>query len=159
MSRRAEDIAKRIKSFSDEVVAFVENLSEEDWNKICDPEQWSVGVTARHIGAGHFAISDMTAKIVRGEGLPPLTMDQINAMSNKDSHEHADCTQSEALELLRKNGAEMAAFVADLSDADLDRNCSMPAFGGEVSAERFIDLIIFRSAAQHFDSMKAAVGG
>jgi hypothetical protein len=26
-----------------------------------------------------------------------------------------------------------------------------------VSVERFIDLVIFRSAAEHFDSMKAAV--
>jgi hypothetical protein len=30
MSRRAEDIAQRIQSFSDEVVAFDENLSEDD---------------------------------------------------------------------------------------------------------------------------------
>lgn len=159
MSQRSKDIAERFKSFSSDVIAFVENLSDDDWNKVCDWEQWSVGVTARHLGAGHFAIFDMTGMIVKGEALPPLTMDQVHAMSKKDAQEHADCTQAEALELLRQNSAKMAAFISDLSDEDLDRKGSMPAFGGDVTTEQFMDFIIFQNAAQHFDSMKAAVAG
>lgn len=158
MSQRAENISQRIKSFADEVIVFVENLAESDWSKICDWEKWSVGVTARHIGAGHFGISKMAAMIVNGEDLPPLNMDQINEMSDKDSREHADCTKAEALEFLKKNSVELAAFAAGLTDDELDRKGSMPAFGGEVTTEQLIDYIIFQSAVQHFDSMKAAVG-
>ena len=158
MSQRAKNLSERIKSFADEVITFVENLTDSDWTKISDWEKWSVGVTARHIGAGHFAISKMAAMIVRGEDLPPLSMDQINAMSEKDSREHADCTRVEALELLGKNSVELAAFAAGLTDDELDRKGSMPAFGGEVTTEQLFDFIIFQSAAQHFDSMRAAVG-
>lgn len=158
MSQRADSISGRIKSFAEEVITFVENLTDSDWIKICDWEKWSVGVTARHIGAGHFAISKMAAMIVNGEGLPPLSMDQINEMSDKDSREHADCTKAEALELLRKNSEELTTFAAGLTDDELDRKGSMPAFGGEVTTEQLFDYIIFQSAAQHFDSMKAAVG-
>ena len=158
MSHRAKDISKRIGSFADEVITFVESLTGSDWNKICDWEDWTVGVTARHVGAGHFAISKMAAMIVKGEDLPPLSMDQINAMSEKDSRKHADCTKAEALELLRKNSAELAAFASGLTDDELDRKGSMPAFGGEVTTEQLLDFIIFQSAAQHFDSMRAAVG-
>jgi hypothetical protein len=53
----------------------------------------------------------------------------------------------------------MIAFVAGLTDEELDRKGHMPAFEGEVTTEQFFDFIIFESAAQHFDSMKAAVGG
>ena len=67
MSRRAKDISKRIKSFADKVISFVESITGSDWNKVCDLEDWTVGVTARHIGAAHFAISKMAATIVRGE--------------------------------------------------------------------------------------------
>ena len=158
MSHRAKDISKRIGSFADEVITFVESLTGSDWNKVCDWEDWTVGVTARHVGAGHFAISKMAAMIVKGEDLPPLSMDQINAMSEKDSRKHADCTKAEALELLRKNSAELAAFASGLTDDELDRKGSMPAFGGEVTTEQLLDFIIFQSAAQHFDSMRAAVG-
>ena len=158
MNQRAQNISERIKSFANEVIIFVESLTNSDWTKVCDMENWSVGVTARHIGAGHFAISKMAAMIVRGEDLPPLSMDQINTMSDKDSRKHADCTKVEALELLRKNSTELAAFAVGLTDDELDRKGSMPAFGGEVTTEQLVDFIIFQSAAQHFDSMRAAVG-
>ena len=158
MSQRAKEISERIKSFSDNVMAFVESLSEDDWRKVCESEEWPVGATAYHLGAGHFAIFDMAGMIVRGEDLPPLTMDQINAMSDKQAREHADCTKADAVEVLRKNSAEMVAFVAGLTDEELDRKGSMPAFGGETTTEQLIQFIIFESAMRHFDSMKTAVG-
>jgi hypothetical protein len=158
MSQRAKEISERIRGFSDNVIAFVESLSEDDWRKVCESEEWPVGATAYHLGAGHFAISDMVGMIVRGEDLPPLTMDQINAMSDKQAREHADCTKIEAIEALRKNSAEMVAFVAGLTDEELDRKGSMPAFGGEATTEQLIQFVIFESAMRHFDSMKTAVG-
>jgi hypothetical protein len=158
MSQRAKEITERIKSFSDNVMAFVEGLSEDDWRKVCKSEEWPVGATAYHLGAGHFAIFDMAGMIVRGEDLPPLTMDQINAMSDKQAREHADCTKAEAIEALRKNSAEMVAFVAGLTDEELDSKGSMPAFGGEATTEQLIQFVIFESAMRHFDSMKSAVG-
>jgi hypothetical protein len=159
MNRRAKDMSARIETFKDDAVAFVENLSDDDWKRVCEWEEWTVGVTACHLGAGHFAISGMLGMIVKGEDLPQLTMDQVNAMSKKNAQKHSDYTKTKALELLRKNGAELAAFVSGLTEDELDRKGSMPAFGGEVTAEQFIDYIIFQSAAQHFDSMKTAVGG
>ena len=158
MSQRAEYISERIKSFSDEVITFVESLTDSDWTKVCDVEEWSVGVTARHIGASHFGISKMAQMIINGKDLPPLNMNQINEMSDKDSRKHADCTKAEALEALRKNSAELAALAGGLTDDELDCKGSMPAFGGELTTEKLFEYIIFQSAVQHFDGMKAAVG-
>jgi len=159
MSKRAKVLSQRIESFKDNVIAFVEPLSADDWTAPCEWEQWTAGVTARHLGAGHFGMTlGMLGMIIQGQELPQLTMDQINAMSDKDAREHSDCTKEEALEQLRKNGAELAAFIAGLSDDELDRKGSMPAFGGEVSLGQFVEYVIFQSAQQHFDSMKTAVG-
>ena len=158
MSQRAKDLSKRFESFRDEVIAFVAALSGEEWNAPCEWEEWTTGVTARHIGAGHFRIFELAGMILEGKELPPLTMDQITEMSNKDSREHSDCTREEALDALRENGAELAGFIAGLSDDDLDRKGSMPAFGGEASVNQMIEFVIFQSAREHLDSMKAAVG-
>ena len=157
MSERAKDISYRIKTFSDEVIAFVMNLTENDWVKKCEEEKWSVGVTARHI-AGHLSVSDMADAIVRGEDLPAMTMDQIVDMANQSARAHADCTKSEVLELLQQNSAEIVDYYAGLSDDDLDRKGSMPAFGGEVTAEQVAEFVILMSAARHLKSMKTAVG-
>jgi hypothetical protein len=158
MSQRTETIAQRVMTFSNEVIALVETLSDGDWNKICDWEQWSAGVTAHHIGAGHLAIFNMAAMIVKGEELPQLTMDQINAMSNQQAKENANCTKAETLNHIRTNRDKMVAFITGLSDDDLDRKGSMPAVGGDVTTEQLIEYVIFQSAAQHFDNIKAAVG-
>ncbi|CAB1057139.1 hypothetical protein D1BOALGB6SA_1878 [Olavius sp. associated proteobacterium Delta 1] len=52
----------------------------------------------------------------------------------------------------------MVAFIAGLSDDELDRKDSMPAFGGEATVNQVIEFVIFQSAQEHFDSMKTAVG-
>ena len=105
MSQRATLLAQRVENFSDEVIAFVEQLSKDDWTTVCDAEQWSVGVTAYHVGAGHLAIFDMAEMIITGKELPQLDMQQIFAMANQQAQENAACTQTETLERLRQNKA------------------------------------------------------
>ena len=96
--------------------------------------------------------------IVKGKELPPLTMDQIVDKANQSAREHANCTKTEVLELLQEKSAETVDFYAGLRDDELDRKASMPAFGGEVSAEQLAEYVILLSAAQHLKSMKTAVG-
>ena len=158
MSQRAKELSTRIQSFGDEVIAFVEKLSDRQWMAVSQWEQWTVGVVARHLGAGHLGFFKFIEMVVQGKELPPYTMDQINAMSNDDARKHADCTKAEALAELRKNGAGFAAYIAGLTDEELDRKGNLPALGGEVSVERMLDLVVFQSSRQHFDSMKTAVG-
>ena len=157
MSERASKLADRIKSFSNEVIAFVENMSDDDWNKPLEWEQWSAGVTAHHIGAGHLAIFDLAGLIVKGEPLPQLNMDQIFEMANQRAKESAQCSKSEVLEHLRGNRDRMVAFIKGLSDDDLDLKGSMPAFEGEVTIEQLIEYVIFQSAGQHFDNITKAI--
>lgn len=159
MNREANAIAQRIKDFADEVIAFVENLSAEDWNKVCDWEQWPVGVTARHIGASHLTLFKMIDMMIKGEALPPLSMDQINNRAKEDSRAHADCTKAEVLDHLQKNSAEMVACISALNDDDLELKGSMPAFGGELTAGQLIHFVIFVSAAKHLKNMQTAIAG
>ena len=158
MSERAEHLAKRIETFKDEVIAFTDDLSDEQGNTKCEAEDWAAIVTARHIGAGHFRIFELAGMILEGKELPPLSVEQINEMSEKDSRAHSDCTRQDALSALRENGAELTEFIAGLSDEQLDSKGSMPAFGGEASVNQIIEFVIFQSAQEHLDSMKKTVG-
>lgn len=157
MAQRQNQLAERIQSFSNEVRAYVEQLSDDDWNKTCEWEEWTVGVTAHHIGAGHMGIFSFAQMIIQGDPLPPLTMDQVNAMSKEQAQEHVNTTQAQTLEQLKKNTASMVSFVKGLNDEQLDSKGSMPAFEGEVTTEQLIEYVIFQSAVEHFESMKAAV--
>jgi hypothetical protein len=156
MSQQAKELSERLQVFSNQVIDIVENLSEEDWNKVCTWEEWSVGVTARHIGAGHLNIIWLAKMIINGEELPELTMDKIFAMANEHAKEHADCTRDEVLDILRQNGAALVDFVAGLNEDELDRKGYIEATDGDVSVQQLIEFIIFQSAGEHFANIKTA---
>jgi len=156
MIGRAEELAERLRAFNNEVIAFVEKCTEEDWRKLCAWEEWTVGVTARHIGAGHYGAMGLAQMIANGDKLPELTMDLIIQMANQHAREHAACTKAEVLDILRKNGESLVAFAAGLDDAALDRTGYLAAVGGELSTQQLLENVIMLSGGEHFANMKAA---
>ena len=156
MSQRTKELAEKFITFNNEMIVFVENCSDEDWRKVCPGEQWTVGVVAHHVAAGHYSALDMVKMIVAGETLPPLTMDTINQMNVQHAQEYADCTTREVLDLLRENGAAFADYLEGLSDADLGRTGYFAAFDGDVSAQQLVEMIILHSAADHLTNIKTA---
>jgi hypothetical protein len=154
MNKKAKDLSTRLKDFNDNMITFIENCSEEEWNKVLDWEKWSIGVTARHIGAGHYEIVDIAKMIVKGEKLPELTMDQITDMANQHARDHGACTKEEVLDLLRTNGASLVDFVSDLDDSQLDSSGYLAAFENDVTVQQLLESVILESAGQHFANMR-----
>ncbi len=158
MSQRVKDLAGRLGKFNEEVIAFVNKCSDEDWRKT-SWEDWPLGVVARHIGASHIGGAiQMAGMVVKGERFPEMTMEQIDNMANEHARKHADCTKAEVLNVLRKNGDALVQFVAGLDDAGLDRTAYLPALGTEVSTLQLIENVVFTSAAEHFAGIKKVVG-
>jgi hypothetical protein len=62
------------------------------------------------------------------------------------------------LGLLREQGGSIAAYVAGLGDADLDRTAYLALIGGDMSTQQFIENIIIRSGGEHLASARATVG-
>ena len=156
MNQRAKNLAERLRAFTDEVIGFVEGCSDESWRRVLATEEWTVGVTARHIGTGHFEAVGLAKMIVNGEKLPEFTMEQLVEMANEHARQHAGCTREEVLGVLRRNGAALVAYVAGLSDAELDRTGQLALAGGELSAQQFIEAVVLKSGGEHFSNMKAA---
>jgi len=156
MNSNATALADRIRAFNEEVIAFVEQCTSEQWQKVCAWEEWTVGVTARHIGAGHFEAIGLAEMIIKGQELPALTMDDFKQMGNQHAREHAACTREEVLSILNKNGASAADFVVGLTDAELDRNAYLAVTGGDVTAGQLLEYVIMESGGEHLANMKSA---
>jgi hypothetical protein len=157
MSQKAKKLAERLRAFTDDVIGFIEGCSDENWRKVLATEEWTVGVTARHIGAGHFEAVGLVRMMVKGEKLPEFTMEQLVEMANAHARQHAGCTREEVLGVLRRNGAALVDYVAGLSDAELDRTGHLALAGGELSAQQLIEAVILKSGGEHLANMKAAV--
>lgn len=158
MSQKTKELGERFTAFSNDFIAFVENCTNEDWQKVCSGEGWTVAVVAHHVAAGHFGAIDFVRMIVAGEAIPEITMEAIDQMNAQHAKEHANCTQAEVLALLRENGSAFAGYLEGLREADLVRTGYLAAMGGDVSAQQLIEMVIFHSAGEHLDSMKNATG-
>jgi hypothetical protein len=157
MSDRSKKLAESLKTFNDAVIAFVESCTEADWQKT-GIEEWPVGVTARHIGANHYTAVSGAKVLAKGEKLPEMTMKQISEFANRHAREHAGCAKPEVLQILRENCDKLIEFVGSLQDSELDRTGYIPALGRDMTVRQFLETVILRSADEHFQSMKAAVG-
>jgi hypothetical protein len=152
---RVDEFAGRFTAFHNELVACVESCSDEDWRKVCAGEEWTVGVVAYHIADHYQGCLGLAKRVVTGEALPDSAPGAIHQSNAQRAQERAGCTQDEVLRVLLEAGASISSFVAGLSDADLDRTGYSPTFGGELSAQRAIELTI---GGGHLDSIKAATG-
>jgi hypothetical protein len=157
MGTRAEAMVAQFNAFNDELLTIIENCSDETWNRVLEYEDWPVGVTFRHVVAGHYLITDMAAMIIRGEALPDITMNDIVAMGNQHAQEHAACTREEVLGLLQSNSTALVEFIEGLSDEELGRSAYFTAVESEVSAEQLISFVIFQSAREHLENLSKVV--
>jgi hypothetical protein len=158
MSQRAKELAERVTEFNNQVIAFVENCSDENWEKVCSGEQWPIGVVARHIAASHYRAFGLAKMIVDGKQLPELSQETIDQANAQHAQKHAGCTKDEVLGFLRANGSSITDYVTELDDAALDRTGHLSAAGGAISVQQFVENIIIHSAAEHLANMKAATG-
>jgi len=157
MSDRSKKLAYRLNSFNEEVISFVKSCTEADWQKI-GAEQWPVGVTARHIGATHYSAVSGAKMILKGEKFPEMTMERITENANRHAREHAECSKSEVLDILRGQGRKIIEFVGGLEDFELDRTGYLPALGSSMTVEHFLETVVLQSGNEHFQSMKTATG-
>jgi hypothetical protein len=158
MRQRAKELSERFMSFNNEVIAFVEKCSDENWEKVTSGEKWPVGVVARHIAAGHYGAFDIAKMIVDGKQLPELTMEAVDQGNAQHAEKHANCTKDEVLGILREKGSSIAEYVAGLDDADLDRTSNLALVGGTISVQQFLENIIIHFGTEHLTNMKSAAG-
>lgn len=158
MAGKGRILAERIQRFTDDLLAFIEGCSDTQWGERLPWEEWSVGVTARHIAAGHLEAVSLARLIVQGRPLPELSAGQLAQLANEHARKHAGCTRADVAGILRRNAAATIDWIAGLSDEELDRTADVPFAGGEISAADLIRAVVLRSGGEHFEHMKAAAG-
>lgn len=157
MGDKANALKNSFDALNNNVIAFVENCSAQDWKKVCPDEKWTVGVVAHHVAEGHYSLLAFLKMIVSGQKLPEISMDAIDAMNEKHAADHAGCTQEEVLGMLGKNGGKISGYVSGLSDDDVDRTTYFSLAGGNISVGQILENVLISGCSEHLEHMKAAV--
>jgi hypothetical protein len=158
MSGRAEELAKRFEQANDELISTVQSCSDEQWRKTCSGEEWSVGVTAHHVGTAYGPIAKLVRALATGQPVPPLTSEMLDAGNAEHARQFANCTQEETVELLRSGGRAAADLLRGLSDEQLDNGTELPMLSGRrMSAAEIAELGMIGHPKGHLESIRAAL--
>ena len=159
MSRRVELLAKRIEEGADYLAAFVEGLSESEWNlPVSATDRRSIGVIVHHVANVYPIEIDLARAILRGGAVTDVTWAMVAQLNGKHAGEQTNVTRAAALELLRRNSREAAAAVRAFNDEELDQAAPFSlSYGAPMTAQFVIEDHALRHSWHHLARIRVAV--
>lgn len=157
MGKRATALAERYERANDEVIAIVEDCTEEQWWSACPDDGRLVAVVARHIASGYRPIALWLSSMAAGPSLFSPADGSVEA-STAQAETFADCSSAATVALLRGNGAAVAALLRALSDEQLNHSTTSAASGRVWRTEHLIDCVLFSHVDEHLSALKRALG-
>ena len=158
MSSRANALADRIEQGAQEFIAFVESLSDHDWQLTTPRDGRTVRVVAHHVAIAYPIEIDLMRRLVSGDGITDVTWEWVAEFNAQHAKDQANIEKAETLELLRTNSVAAAQFVRTLSDEDLDRASPISLNGdAPLTAQYFIEQHPIGHPYHHRANMRAAI--
>jgi uncharacterized damage-inducible protein DinB len=157
MGERSEALAKRFEQANHELIDLVESLSADEWRATCRGEAWSVGVTAHHIAYDQAHIIAWFQAIANGRPQPPSAPGGLDASTARHALEYANCTVTETLSLLRRDGEAAARAVRELTDEQLDRQAPVADGRPGLTAGGVVERILIGHVLGHGASIRACL--
>ena len=158
MGAKAEALAKQFEAKVQEATSVLEKISDADWKKVTQGEQWPVGVTAHHLAQSHAGIAGLIKSLASGQHTASISMDDINAGNAKHAKDFANVAKAETVALHKKNAAEAAAIVRGLDDAALGRSASALKGMPPMTTEQAVVGILIGHLDDHLGSIRKTVG-
>ncbi len=139
------------------LATFAEGRSEKEWQTVCDDGR-TVGVLCHHVASQLPGEIDVMRQMAAGKAFSGVTWAMVDEGNAAHAREHAACSQREAAELLRRNGAMAAAAIQELRDEQLDLATPNSLHGeAPVTAQFWIENHPLAHAYRHLASMRAAL--
>ena len=134
-------------------------LSDSDWSKVTEAEQWSVGVTAHHIAGVPDGIAQIVKALMAGQSpAAPFRLDMVDEMNAQHARDYARCTKAETIVLLQRGAAVAAGVIRGLSADQLARKGTVLADAPPMTAEDLITGGLLAHLDEYFGSIRKTVG-
>jgi hypothetical protein len=160
MSTRAQILAERVEQGARELIAFVEECSDTDWQTVCPEEGRMVGVLVHHVASAYPAEVDLVKVLASGQAIAGVTWEMVDQMNVEHAEGHGEVTREETLELLRRNSAAAADVIRELSDEELDNAAPVSLhWDAPLTTQYFIEEHPISHSFAHLTSIRAALNG
>lgn len=158
MSAKGEALATQFEAKAKDAAAFLETLSEADWQKVTAAEKWPVGVTAHHLAGSYDRVPDIAKGLAAGQSFGNFSRGMLDQMNAQHAKDFAGCTKAETLKMHRDGAAKAASVVRGFSDAELQKSGVLFSDAPAMSVEQLVTLALINHTDEHLGSIKKTVG-
>jgi len=114
VSTRAEDLATKVEQSLKDLLAAVEASTPEQCAARCSDGEWTQGFSAYHAAMNIGPITQTVKGVADGQPFPGMSMESIDADNAVQATEHAGCTVSETVDLLKDSAPAAVSMVRSL---------------------------------------------
>lgn len=133
-------------------------LAAEDdsfWASTSDAENWPVKTVAYHVAANLERHAQTLIKGRRGDTLPPVTWEQIEADNRRTVMEAATATREQVVRLLESGLERAGAALRVMSDEDFGRPLAHPVGGSVWTLAEVVRFLIVGHCEEHLANLEA----
>jgi hypothetical protein len=152
-----QSLIQRFACENDQLIAVVDQLGDEQCRTLRSTEGWPLLVAARHVGEDHLILAEIARAVAQGQPRPPISFAMLDQINARHAAEHADCSKSEAIGLLRANASRAAAIVGEISDDQLDATAPVFAGAPAMSVRTFLERVFVDHIVDHRASILKAI--
>jgi len=156
MTGTTASLAERFQRATEDVVAFVGGLSDAQWRAVDAAEGRSIGAMVHHLAAGDRLARSVLETLAQGADRPPhqteVATEDRERLQAQEAAEFAHLSRAETIEMLRRQGVEVARTIGGLADAELERVHTL--WGESVQTREFIERWI-EDIGQHLAEIRA----
>ena len=131
------DYAADLERASEDIVAFAESCSPEEWVAVVPGDNWPVCVAVHHVAEGYDLVSGWIDCALGGRAVED-TADGIDTANSRHAEVFAGVGVQQTVALLRARGTAAVTKIRGLSASDLAQTAAFgPAGGQPFTVEQF----------------------
>ena len=158
MSKRSDALAQRLEQGARALGDFAASLSEAEWQTRVPHDGRKIGVVVNHVATVYPLEVQLAQAVAAGNPVVGLTMETIDKMNADHAGTNDNVTRKATLELLRRNSADAATAIRDLTDADMDQAVPVSLYGDATLTCQFVlEDHAVRHSYHHLARLRAAL--
>jgi hypothetical protein len=158
MGAKGEALAKQFESKAQEAAHILEGLSDAEWKKITEAEEWSVGVTAHHLATSYERVPDIATGLAAGQSFGNFTRKMLDERNAQHAKDFEGCTKEETLALHRQSAARAAAVIRGFTDEQLVKSGALFTDAPPMTVEQLIMGALIYHTDEHYGSIRKTIG-
>lgn len=156
---RVEQLTEQLEAVSNDLIATIEDCTDEQLRRTTEREQWPVAVVAHHLAMTYGSLAEILAGLAADETFRlELSANQLDEGNAQHAREYANVGKQETLERLRANRPTFLQQLRNLDDQQLNHTAGIVG-GNELTVLQMIEGAGIYHTADHLQSIRETIAG